>query len=115
MVARLNSRSSPTFPIICSYLGQVIGLFTSKSSVVLIYSANRYKEVFKSGLPRSLKILESPGTGIRKVLEFGLWSLKIRMGKNLNDLFVITGHNTFDVAMFENQNGGSIFPQKQIL
>ena len=30
---------------------------------------------------------------------------------NQNELFVFT----FDVTMFENRNGGSIFPQKQIL
>ena len=32
-----------------------------------------------------------------------------------NELFVTTGRNIFDVTMYENQNGGSIFPQKQVL
>ena len=27
-----------------------------------------------------------------------------------SELFVITGHNTFDATMFENKIGGSIFP-----
>ena len=33
---------------------------------------------------------------------------------NQNELFVIAGHNKFDV-MSENKNRGSNFPQKQIL
>ena len=33
---------------------------------------------------------------------------------NQNELFVTTGH-TFNVTVFENVNGGSIIPQKQIL
>ena len=60
---------------------------------------------------------ESPGFGKRKLqaLESPWIWVALVENPNQNEHFVITGHNTFNESMFENNNGGSIFPQKQIL
>ena len=80
-----------------------------------------------TGLPRSLKNLQIPVVGKSKFQAEEspwIWVALLEnpgMGKsvapltakyNQNELFVMTGHNTFNVTMFENKNEGSIFPQK---
>ena len=63
--------------------------------------------------------LESPWIWVvpsLKILEFAkFFTFICHLKNNQNELFVTTGHNTFDVTVFENINRGSIFPHKQIL
>ena len=126
---RLEWQVCTAVPFLWKFLSGLKQQVAGMTGVARVYNSPFfYKRSYQGcqGPWKSWKVLElaKENSRPRKVLEFGLQSLKIlewakcltfNSKLNQNELFVTTGHNIFDVTMYENKNGAVNFPQKQIL